>query len=486
MKLTLKLAAAFVLSISLMLVVYGVSRVKHAAALFEKVSKQDHLAIGHTLAATVADAWRVNGRSYAMTLVELVNREKSQIAVRWMSLDPTAPPSQQPRLSAADRRVIVGGQDLAFIRERGGGERVLSSFVPVRVQGAIQGAIELAEPLSEERQYVEATVRRTILTAGLIAALCAVMSVSLGYVMVGRPVRRLTEMARRVGGGDFSGRLSAGQRDELGNLAVEVNLMIEQLAETSRKLAVETQARLEAFEQLRHADRLKTVGQLASGVAHEINTPLQVISGRGELIVREDLPGAEVKRSAEIMIEQSRRISRIVGQLLDFARRRSPQRARCDLVPIVESVVSILAPMAKKQGVALSLVKPEGQVELEVDASQIQQVLTNLVVNGIQAMPGGGTLRIAVRHRRLRPPADLGGAEGECTCIEVSDEGTGIPEEELPRVFEPFFTTKQVGEGTGLGLSVSYGIVREHGGWIDAISEPGKGSCFTVCLPDGR
>jgi two-component system, NtrC family, sensor kinase len=485
MKLTLKLAVAFVLGISLMLFVYGVTRVRHASALLLKVSKQDHLAVGHTLAVAVAEAWRVNGRSRGLALIELVNHEKRQIAIRWVPRAPGPAAVERPRLTADEWRTLTAGHDLALVQPGSRGDRVLTTYVPVRAQGDIHGAIELTAPLSDERQYVEVIIRRTTLTGVLIAGLCAVMSVALGYFMVGRPVKRLTRMARRVGAGDFAGRLPRGPRDELGGLAVEVNAMIQRLAETSSKLSAETRSRIAAIEQLRHAERLTTVGQLASGVAHELGTPLQVISGRAKLMVREELPAPEAKESAGIIVEQTERITRIIRQLLDFARRRSPQKARRDLVPIIQSSLALLDPMAARQGIALSLEKSSAAFELELDAGQIQQVLTNLLVNGIQAMPAGGTLRVVLRERRIQPPADHGGLEGEYVCIEVLDEGSGIPEEDLHRVFEPFFTTKQIGEGTGLGLSVSYGIVREHGGWIDATSEPGQGSCFTVCLPRG-
>ena len=118
-----------------------------------------------------------------------------------------------------------------------------------------------------------------------------------------------------------------------------------------------------------------------------------------------------------------------------------------------------------------------------VDPDQIQQVLTNLMVNAIQAMPDGGAVQVAIRRERARPPEDHEADQGDYFCIEVKDEGEGIPQEDLPHLFEPFFTTKEVGEGTGLGLSIAYGIVLEHGGWIDVASQPGQGSRFLAYLP---
>jgi two-component system NtrC family sensor kinase len=147
----------------------------------------------------------------------------------------------------------------------------------------------------------------------------------------------------------------------------------------------------------------------------------------------------------------------------------------------VDRTMELLQPMARKRGVTL-VCGERGPAPVEVDATQLQQVLANLVVNGIDAMPDGGELHVSVGRRALSPPD--GGPARPMTCVDVRDRGEGIPPEHLPRVFEPFFSTKGVGEGTGLGLSVSWGIVAEHGGWIGVQSRVGEGSCFTVALPE--
>jgi two-component system NtrC family sensor kinase len=169
--------------------------------------------------------------------------------------------------------------------------------------------------------------------------------------------------------------------------------------------------------------------------------------------------------------------------LLDFARRREPQKSSTDLAALARQTLALLGPTAKKHGVKLEGPAPDSSERLDLDAGQIQQVLTNLVVNGIQAMPRGGRLTLALRRERALPPVDSGGEEGEYLRIDVRDEGAGIPPDVLPRIFDPFFTTKGVGEGTGLGLSVSFGIVREHRGWIGVETEVGRGSRFSVFLP---
>jgi signal transduction histidine kinase len=141
--------------------------------------------------------------------------------------------------------------------------------------------------------------------------------------------------------------------------------------------------------------------------------------------------------------------------------------------------------MAAKKGVTLSLHAGEDPAVAQVDAAQIQQVFANILVNAVQAVPDRGTVDVTVARERTTPPPDHGGPRSDYVCARVRDDGHGIAPDHLPHVFEPFFTTKDVGQGTGLGLSVAYGIVREHGGWIAARSEPGRGAEFSVYLPVG-
>ena len=157
---------------------------------------------------------------------------------------------------------------------------------------------------------------------------------------------------------------------------------------------------------------------------------------------------------------------------------------RCaDLRSAVKYTLNLLAPMARKRQVEMEFTEPQTPVWVEIDSGQIQQVLTNLMINGIQAMPDGGRIQIRFASVTASSPDDPEANEGAYVRMDVEDEGTGISDEDLGRLFDPFFTTKDVGEGTGLGLSVAYGLAQEHGGWITVDSEVGKGSCFSVFLP---
>jgi signal transduction histidine kinase len=253
-----------------------------------------------------------------------------------------------------------------------------------------------------------------------------------------------------------------------------------------QRLADETEQRLAAGEQLRHADRLSTVGKLASGVAHELGTPLNVVSGRAKMIVRGQAIGPAVVESAQTIVEQSERMTQIIKQLLGFARRRQPQRKQESLRALAERTLALLRQMAEKAGITFAALDGAPGPIVEVDVSMVEQALTNLVVNAIQAMPTGGSIRVRVGVEAASPPADLGGTQAEYACVHVEDQGVGMTPDQMAHVFEPFFTTKEVGEGTGLGLSVAYGIVRDHGGWIGVASEPNQGSRFSIYLPLAR
>jgi signal transduction histidine kinase len=312
---------------------------------------------------------------------------------------------------------------------------------------------------------------------------CGLVAWLVGLRLVGKPVQALVEKARRIGRGDFSGPLVLSRGDELSQLAGEMNGMAADLEDALRKVQNESAARVRAVEQLRHADRLGTVGKLASGLAHELGTPLNVVAGRAKMIANGEIEdAAEGVESARIIADQAERMTRIVRQLLDFARHRPAEKRRTDLGALARQTASLLAPIAFEQGVTVGYEEPAEPVFARIDAAGIQQALTNLLLNAIQASrPGSGVTISLAAHENAN--VVKGSYEGPWALIGVRDHGAGISDEAMPQLFDPFFTTKPVGEGTGLGLSVSHGIVEEHGGLIEVASEPSRGSCFQVWLP---
>ena len=230
-----------------------------------------------------------------------------------------------------------------------------------------------------------------------------------------------------------------------------------------------TQERL-LQEQLRKTERLAELGTLASGMAHEIGTPMNVILGRAELLMRK-AKDEHTRTGLATIVTQVERITKIMNQLLSFARRRPSERRAVNLSTVVTDVLDVLQEKLRKHRIQIQRIDAPALPRACADPDQMNQVLLNLVLNACQAMPEGGTLTL-----QLRPV-------GTMVEMKVQDTGCGMSEEDVRKVFDPFFTTKPVGEGTGLGLTVVHGIIQEHEGTIRVSSVPGQGATFIVTLP---
>lgn len=253
------------------------------------------------------------------------------------------------------------------------------------------------------------------------------------------------------------------ERSLLDAVARELSLIVE------RRRAARQRSNL--TEKLDHADRLATIGQLAAGVAHELNEPLAGVLGLAQLARKaEDLP-APVARDLDTIIKVTLHAREIIRNLLLFARRMPAAKAAVRLNELVEDVLPLLASRHARFGITLVKVLEEDLPDLTADPAQIREVLVNLAVNAFQAMPRGGTLEVRTS------------SEADHVSLVVVDTGIGMSEEVQRRLYAPFFTTKDIGEGTGLGLAVVSGIVSSHGGTISVESEVGRGSRFEVRLP---
>ena len=223
-------------------------------------------------------------------------------------------------------------------------------------------------------------------------------------------------------------------------------------------------------DRLRKTERIAELGTVASGMAHEIGTPMNVILGRAEYLM-DRVTDETVKKGLQTIVAQVERITRVMNQLLAFARRKPPERGPLVLRDVIENSVEMFQERLVKSRVQVEMQLAEACPKVQADADQMNQVLINLIMNAIHAMPDGGQLRIGMA------PAD------GMVKLTVADTGHGIPQEVIARVFDPFFTTKEFGKGTGLGLTVVKGIIEEHHGSITAESQEGKGTTFTVLLP---
>lgn len=226
----------------------------------------------------------------------------------------------------------------------------------------------------------------------------------------------------------------------------------------------------QTLEQLRQTERLAELGTLASGMAHEIGTPMNVILGRAEYLMRRTEDG-QTKKGLETIVTQVERITKIMNQLLTFARRRPSERRPMDLGQTIQDCLEVLRERMANHHIQVKTEFEPSIGPIHADPDHMSQVFLNLFINAIHAMPEGGTLGINLA------------VDGSQVRLEVSDSGCGIPKNDLPKIFDPFFTTKEAGKGTGLGLTVVHGIMQEHGGLIEVASELGHGTTFTLTLP---
>ena len=251
-----------------------------------------------------------------------------------------------------------------------------------------------------------------------------------------------------------------------------------QLRETEMELNAMIEAQKLAERRLVQAAKLAAVGEMAAGIAHELNNPLTSVTGFAELVM-DDIPEDSPSRAdMDLVLREARRARDVVRRLLDFARQSESARASASLNGVVEDVATLTRHLIHTNGVELSLIMQDDLPWVVMDENQMKQVLLNLVHNALQAMPNGGDMVIKTSVMQKV------GRDG--VMVSVKDNGVGITPEDLPRIFEPFFTTKAGRGGTGLGLSVTYGIISDHGGEIEVVSRPGEGSAFTVWLPKAQ
>ena len=298
--------------------------------------------------------------------------------------------------------------------------------------------------------------------AGAVA-ICAVSMFVLAY-LIQRPMVELQEKIEQVSEGNLDVAVSFSRRnDEIGDLGRNFNHMMQQLRESREEIE-----RLHRT-QMSRAEHLATLGELATGLAHEIRNPLAGIAGVIEIVGR-DLPSTSPARAVvkDVRLEITR-ISRTLTDLLETARPRRPEIRRSNLNTTVEHAVMLARQQVLSRPIKIELQKAPDLPEVEHDSDQIHQVLLNLLLNAVQAMDGAGTVRVEI------------GSQESYASVVVSDTGRGISPQNLPNIFRPFYTTK--GDGTGLGLSLAHRIVEDHHGRIEVSSVVGKGSQFTVLLP---
>ncbi|MBI1921317.1 MAG: cache domain-containing protein [Geobacter sp.] len=388
----------------------------------------------------------------------------------------------------------------------------LSAYEPILdLKGEAIGSLYvgmLEEPYSALKRNINLIFGAVLVVTTLIGlALSGVIGAHLA-----RPIKELETLARRVAVGERDLQIEVRTGDELEDLASEFNEMTRALAQREAEISslnrgleqkvMERTAELEEKStlllktqaDLARAEKLADLGILSAGVAHEINNPLAIIRGNTEVLEMSIPPEHPSREEIDIISQQTERMAKIVANLLAFARQKPMQREEVDIHRLLDEILAQIGHQIPLDNIRVNKDYAPDLRRISGDAGQLRQVFTNLVLNAVQAMPEGGSLRIGatnvqgskfkvqgadkknVEHGTLNIEPDADFIE-----ISVRDTGKGIPPEHLKKIFTPFFTTKE--NGTGLGLSLSYGIVKDHGGTIKVETEEGKGTTFRVTLP---
>ncbi len=320
-----------------------------------------------------------------------------------------------------------------------------------------------------EQKYTDINNRAVLVFSGItltgvIVAILLALLISRG---ISSSIRNLVTASRQLANGNLDAKVSKVSNDELGDLADTFNIMATALKDRDEKL------KEYAKKKIMESERLALIGQLSANVAHELNNPLQGIVTYSYLLLEDEECKDEARSNLQKIVVQANRCRDIIRGLLDFSRQKKPDKTQCNINTLLQGCVSLIEKQALFQNIQIVWKLDENLPRLILDPSQVERVFLNLIINAAEAMDGNGRLTLATRYIRSKKVVE----------IKVQDTGHGITQENISKIFDPFFTTKETGHGVGLGLAISYGIVKEHKGNLYVESELEKGTTFTVSFP---
>ncbi len=385
----------------------------------------------------------------------------------------------QYRLPDVDIAAVIAARTpVEGLFNDGGAQRFYRIEPIANSSGTGIGAFLILEDFPMFTREFRGRALQTILNTLVLLVVLSLIVSFITRQYVSRPLRFVAGRIKALGRGQFSPPLELQRQDEIGELADEFDRLCLRLAEAQDALQAETEEKLRLERELRHSEKLATVGQLASRLAHEIGTPLNVIQMRAEQLLKRASHNEKDQQLLNVIVAQIERISGFVRQLLTLARRPQLTAQRVSLNDVVRRVADTVGEREHPSGVVLHVDLAEPLPLVIGDPDQLQQVLFNLTVNAIQATETAGEITLQTRLGTH----DNGHRDGRVDVL-VSDTGPGIALEDRARIFDPFFTTKGAIGGTGLGLAICREIVASHHGEIHVESRPGVGSCFIVSLP---
>lgn len=492
MGLRLRLVVLLMLPLLLVSGVYSVVRVQQEASARVQdeqeraagMAKTIQVAVENALALRVRQSTDLVGLLESLTLgqreidrIRIFDRDGQVLAassVRTVALDPQS--------DAIAQVMKTGMPDL--VETHAGDRSWMVYILPVRYlapsgrSGSTprQAALEIAFVAPDGRRMARQAIRDVLVRVGILTVVLALVIAVVLQRQVLRPLADLARSIRDLGEGRRGPPLPVKRQDELGELAAAFNRMTERLEEARQRVVAEGEYALDLEQQLRRSETLAVAGKLASGIAHEVGTPLNIISGRAEIVLQ-SLPAEHSGRQdLERIIHQIDRVSNIVRSLLDAVRLGKREIQRVPIEVLISRLLLLLEHVVRKRGISITTSIPEDLSDVAGDSGRLQQVFINLLINAVEATPPNGEISISAR------PCLNDGRPG--VSVEVTDTGMGIAPDVLGQVFEAFYTTKPAGQGTGLGLAITRDIVRDHGGTIVAQSRPGHRTTFTVWLPE--
>jgi two-component system, NtrC family, sensor kinase len=491
MRLRLRLVVLLMVPLLVVSGVYGMVRVQQETRAQVEDERERAAGMARTIQIAVESALAVRGWPHTELVGLLDDLILGQTAIDRIRLfDRTG----QVRAASNARTVALppSAETVARVIESGRGDLVESDvrdkdswvyILPVRYSplggrghsAAARMALEIAFVAPNSRMMARQATRDVLLRVGVLTVVLALLIAVVLQRQVLRPVADLARSIRALGEGRRGPPLSVKRQDELGDLAAAFNSMTERLEGARQAMVAEAEYALDLEQKLRRSETLAVAGKLASGIAHEVGTPLNIISGRAEMVLRSLPPEHSSRQDLERIIHQIDRLSNIVRSLLDTVRLGKLEVQRVSVETLIGQLLLLLEHVGRKRGISMTTSIPKDLRDVAGDPSRLQQVFINLMMNAVEATPPNGMISVRAE------PCPNDGRAG--VSIAVTDTGAGIPPDALGQIFEPFYTTKPLGEGTGLGLAISRDIIRDHGGLILVQSRPGHGSTFSVWLP---
>lgn len=434
------------------------------AATFKYYHMQDqHQRIGELIHAVMPHGDDVNDM-----LVNIYDRHGELLDYSFEH-GPSEVVSKKPKVKS--NKLIGGAEQLV----KDGSLEFLSVTSPIlNSDGEYQGTVEIILSLEKSNKNLAGIVRKFIVFTLLTTFLLGILIYFISRWSISLPISKLKVASEKLGHGDLGLRIDKSGVRELDDLIEEFNRMAYNIEQQNIKKDQLFADKLNLEKRLRHTDKLASIGQLASGLAHEIGTPLNVISGRAEHLLKKLSENDSGVKSLKNIIRQSERITKTMQQMLAFSRKPSAQFVKVDLEKIIHEAFSLCQLRQRSTNPQIEIGLDLFVKDMVGDEDGIRQLFVNLILNSTNALQNGGAIRVRSKKDSQNP---------EKIIITYEDNGSGIPVDKKDKIFDPFFTTKDVGEGTGLGLFIVANIVQEHQGRIELDNDFAEGARFIISFP---